>query len=255
LIETARLSEALVLLHGFTDTPRTWELVRPRLDARYRVLAPALPGHLGGPPLPAAPDAQTLPAAVERAMDEVGIERAHVAGNSLGGYVALQLAERGRALSVVALAPGGGWSTDAERNETLDFFAELRRPIEHAAPYAERIASTAAGRRRATQYIVGDGGNLPADLVAHQIRGAAACEALPLIEVARDGYPLDAAKIACPLRIVWGTEDRVLRWPTAAERYRALFPHADWVVVDGAGHCPQLDRPLETVELILGFSG
>jgi pimeloyl-ACP methyl ester carboxylesterase len=183
------LSEALVLLHGFTDTPRTWELVRPRLESRYRVLAPALPGHLGGPPLDGTPDAQTLPDAIEQAMDEAGIGFAHVAGNSLGGYVALKLAERGRALSVVALAPGGGWETDAERDETLDFFAELRRPIEHAAPYADRIASTPAGRRRATQYIVGDGAALPPDLVAHQIRGAAACEALPLIEVARDGYP------------------------------------------------------------------
>jgi pimeloyl-ACP methyl ester carboxylesterase len=247
------LSSALVLLHGFTDTPRTWELVRPRLESRYQVLAPALPGHLGGPPLPEVPDAHTLADAVERAMDEAGIELAHVAGNSLGGYVALQLAERGRALSVVALAPGGGWGTDAGRHETLDFFAELRRPIEHAAPYADRIASTPAGRRRATQYIVGDGGDLPADLVAHQIRGAAACEALPLIELARDGYPLDAAKVTCPLRIVWGTDDRVLYWPSAADRYRALFPHADWVVLDGVGHCPQLDRPLETAELIAGF--
>jgi pimeloyl-ACP methyl ester carboxylesterase len=249
------LSGAFVLLHGFTDTPRTWELVRPRLEAAHRVLTPTLPGHLGGPPLPGEPDAQTLPDAVEQAMDEAGIELAHLVGNSLGGYVALQLAERGRALSVVAFAPGGGWGTDAGRHETLDFFAELRSPTVHAAPYADRIASTPAGRRRATQYVVGDGADLPADLVAHQIRGAAACEALPLIAVARDGYPLEAERIACPLRIVWGTADQVLRWPSAAERYRALFPQADWVVLEGVGHCPQLERPLETAELILGFSG
>ena len=248
-------SAPLVLLHGFTDTPRTWDLVRPSFHTRYQVLAPALAGHLGGPPLPAAVTAQTLPDAVERGLDEAGIGLAHLVGNSLGGYVALQLAERGRALSVVALAPGGGWGTDAERHETLDFFADLRRPIEHAARYADRIASTPAGRRRATQYIVGDGAALPEDLVAHQIRGAAACDALPLIEAARAGYPLDPEKVTCPLRIVWGSEDAVLHWPSAAERWQAAFPNADWVVMDGAGHCPQLDRPLETAQLILGFSG
>jgi pimeloyl-ACP methyl ester carboxylesterase len=57
------------------------------------------------------------------------------------------------------------------------------------------------------------------------------------------------------VRIVWGAEDRLLSWPRAAERYRREWlPHADWVLLDGVGHCPQLDVPLETAELILGFS-
>ena len=55
--------------------------------------------------------------AVERALDEAGFERAHIAGNSLGGYVALQLAARGRAETVVALAPAGGWADDAYRDD------------------------------------------------------------------------------------------------------------------------------------------
>jgi pimeloyl-ACP methyl ester carboxylesterase len=60
---------------------------------------------------------------------------------------------------------------------------------------------------------------------------------------------------ACPVRIVWGTEDRLLPWPSAARRYRAELPHADWVVLDGVGHCPQLDVPLEAAELILTYGG
>ena len=55
------------------------------------------------------------------------------------------------------------------------------------------------------------------------------------------------------MRIVWGTEDRLLPWPSAAERFRTEWlPHADWVVLDGVGHCPQLDVPLEAAQLILG---
>src|SRR4051812_49480626 len=85
------------------DSPHTWDLVRPYLPEE--VLAPALPGHLGGPPLPADLD---LAGHIEQVLDEAGIERAHIVGNSLGGDLALGLAARGRGPSVVALAPAGG---------------------------------------------------------------------------------------------------------------------------------------------------
>jgi pimeloyl-ACP methyl ester carboxylesterase len=54
---------------------------------------------------------------------------------------------------------------------------------------------------------------------------------------------------------VWGTADRLLPWPSAAARHRTEWlPHADWVELEGIGHCPQLDAPLETAQLILGFT-
>ena len=49
----------------------------------------------------------------------------------------------------------------------------------------------------------------------------------------------------CPTRIVWGTADKLLPWPAAAERYRRDLWHADWIELDGVGHCPQVDVPLE----------
>ena len=171
----------LVLLHGFLDSWRTWELVLPALERRHDVLAPTLAGHAGGPPLAGDIGERPVVDAVERTMDEAGFETAHIAGNSLGGYVALQLAARGRAESVVAL------------------------------PLIDRALHT--------------------------------------------GWSLDAGRIDCPVRIVWGTEDRLLPWPAAAARYREdWLPHADWVVLDGVGHCPQLDVPVETAALILGHT-
>jgi pimeloyl-ACP methyl ester carboxylesterase len=84
----------------------------------------------------------------------------------------------------------------------------------------------------------------------------AACDAVePMLAAAlRDRWPLDAQRIACPVRIVWGIDDRILPWPPAAVRYRAELPNADWVELDGVGHCPQLDVPAETAELIAGFA-
>jgi pimeloyl-ACP methyl ester carboxylesterase len=190
-----------VCLHGFADTWRIWELVLPTLERHHEVLALTLAGHAGGPPIEGEVTEAVLADAVERAMEEAGFGIAHLVGNSLGGFVALQLAARRRARSVVALA----------------------------APHAEAILSTTEDRRRATRRLID--------------------------HARRVGRELDAERIACPVRIVWGTEDRLLPWPSAAARFRGEWlPHADWVVLDGVGHCPQLDVPLETSELILGFT-
>ncbi len=247
----------LVCLHGLTDTWRTWELVLPALERRHDVLALTLPGHAGAEPVAAIHEG-LLADAVERAMDAAGFGTAHVAGNSLGGYVALQLAARGRAESVVALAPAGGWAVgDTSYLELLDLMETTRQQLLAAVPFVDSIVSTPEGRRRATELVTSRFEHLPGELVAHLICGAAACRAAgPMIDFARrNGWPLAAERVTCPVRVVWGTDDRLLEWPAAAARFRSdWFPHADWVELDGVGHCPQLDVPLETAQLITGFT-
>ena len=208
----------------------------PALERRHEVLAPTLAGHAGGPPVePGGLSNLTLADAVERAMDDVGFGVADIAGNSLGGYVALQLATRGRASSVVTFAPAGGWAAgDESYRDTLAAQAELIELMKRVAPLA--------------------GGD---DLIAHQMLGVAAAPAsTEMLEHAlREGWTIEPERITCPVRVVWGTEDSFLRWPEAAARYREEWlPHADWVVLDGAGHAPQLEVPLEAAELILGFT-
>ncbi len=248
----------MVLLHGFTDTWRSWELVLPALEREHDVLAPTLAGHAGGPEIEGAISDDVIADAVERAMDDAGFETAHIIGNSLGGYLALQLAARGRARSVVALAPAGGWAEDDPAfREAITYFKTMQELLEQAAPQADAIVSTLEGRRRATLFTATNFEHIPAELLAHQIRGAAGCPAVyDLLEYAeREGWKLDAERITCPVRVVWGTDDKLLEWPRAAARYRdEWLPNADWVELDGIGHCPQLDVPLETTELILGFT-
>ncbi|MDX6627450.1 MAG: hypothetical protein QOE56_2439 [Solirubrobacterales bacterium] len=247
----------LVLLHGFTDTWRTWELVMPALEARHEVLAPTLAGHAGGPPLAGEVSDELLADEVERAMDAAGFETAHVVGNSLGGYVGLQLAERGRARSVLAFAPAGGWALgDPAFEETLAYFLAMQRGVKVLAGRADAIVASAEGRRNVTRFITTDFEHIPAELIAHMMLGVARCEVAPLIEFAREqGYELDPEKIECPVRIVWGTGDLLLRWPSTAARYREEWvPAAEWIELDGIGHCPQLDVPLEAAQLILDFA-
>lgn len=249
----------LVCIHGFTDTWRTWELVLPALERRHEVLALTLAGHAGGPRIEGPVSDATLADAVQEAMEQTGLSSAHVVGNSLGGYVSLQLAVRGLAQSVVALAPAGGWAQgDESYKDTLEHFKTTQELLRAAEPHIDAILASAEGRRTATQFTTVNFEHIPVDLLAHQMRGVVGCEAAgALIEHAmHEGWDLDAERIECPVRIVWGTEDKLLHWPGAAARFREdWLPHADWVVLDGVGHCPQLDVPLQAEQLILGLTG
>jgi pimeloyl-ACP methyl ester carboxylesterase len=248
----------LVCLHGFTDSWRTWELVLPALEREHDVLAVTLAGHAGGPPLPDPVSDAAMGDAVETAMDEAGFENAHIVGNSLGGYLALQLASRGRARSVVALAPAGGWAPEDPRfGDALRYFLLIRELLAGAAPRADQIVSTPEGMRRATEVTVTNFKHIPPELIAHSMRAGAACDAtLPYVEFARShGWHLDAGRITCPVLVAWGTADNLLDWPTAAARYRdEWLPSAEWVTLDGVGHCPQLDVPGPTADLVLDFT-
>jgi pimeloyl-ACP methyl ester carboxylesterase len=135
---------------------------------------------------------------------------------------------------------------DESAAETLTHFLTSLEESKAAAPHADAIMATPEGRRQSAESFATNYEHIPAELLAHMLRGVAGCEAaLPMLEYAmREGYSLEAEKVTCPVRIVWGTADQVLEWPSAAARYRG----------DGIGHCPQLDVPLETAQLILGFT-
>jgi len=229
------------------------------LERRHEVLAPTLAGHAGGPSIEGEASERALLDALERAMDAAGFDEAHVVGNSLGGWLALKLAARGRAKSVVAFAPAGGWAPgdDAFAATLAPHFETMREQLRQAAPHAEALLATPQGRRLATQFTTTNYEHVPIPLLAHQMRGVVACErAGELIAHARrEGWMLQAERIGCPVRIVWGAEDRLLPWPSAAARFREQWlPNADWVVLEGVGHCPQLDVPREAAQLILGFT-
>ena len=224
----------LVCLHGFGLTWHTWELVLPALERHHDVLAVTLAGHSGGPPIVGEPDGGMFADGVERAMDEAGFERAHIVGHSIGGFIALQLAARGRALSVVALAPAGGWaSEDDAAGEPLDYRARMHRQ----AMKSPQLWSATEGMLKAAGL-------------------GSAVTALPLLSDAVQGdWELDTERVTCPVRIIWGTADECLPWPAAAARFRTdWLPDADYVQLANVGHCPHLESPSATAQRILEFT-
>src|SRR5262245_698176 len=120
--------EPLVLFHGVMGAERMWRHVVPLLAPSHDTLAVTMLGHRGGAPVITRPvTVAHLVDDAERMLDELEFERPHLAGNSMGAWVALQLARRGRAATVCALSPSGTWeagSTEHQRSR-----AKLRRNL------------------------------------------------------------------------------------------------------------------------------
>jgi pimeloyl-ACP methyl ester carboxylesterase len=126
----------LLLLHGLGGTWHIWKPVLALLERHHRVVALTLPGHWGGPELPAGatPSVDLLADVLAEDLRRRGIVRPHVAGNSLGGWLSLELARRGLVSSVTALSPAGGWNTPeayakVEKPFRIVFGADLERML------------------------------------------------------------------------------------------------------------------------------
>ncbi|HRV60464.1 MAG: alpha/beta hydrolase [Solirubrobacterales bacterium] len=249
--------EPLVLIHGFTGTWEMWDLVIAPLEEKYDVFIPTLPMHAGGPEIEGEASVDLLIEGTETLLDEVGIETAHLVGNSLGGYAALRLAANGRARTVNALAPAGGWAEgDPVIDQTMDFFQEMIPLVAAAAEHVDDAVATPEGRAMLLQFLTEHPEVVSPELSKKILLGGAGCtEALALAEMGRTtDWSFDYDAIDCPTRIVWGTEDKVLGWPVAAARFQEGLSDADWIILEGIGHCPMLDVPEKTVELITEFA-
>jgi pimeloyl-ACP methyl ester carboxylesterase len=248
--------EPLLLLHPFALSAEAWKPVLPALEERHEVLAATFPGHWGGEPIPAG-FRHSIAASVDMAeaeLDASGIGRVHIAGNSLGGWFALELARRGRALSTVAISPGGGWERGSdEEQRLLRTFKQVGRLVRIGGPLAPLLGHIGLARRVALRQIVSRPAALTPEQASFLMRAPHRCDAfydvLRRLPEEPDPSPIDAS--AGPIRIVWGSDDRLLPLKGYSERWRRLAPTAEWAVLEGAGHVPMYDDPGGIAEMIL----
>ena len=249
----------LVLLHPFSLCAEVWRPILPALEARHEVHALSIPGHHGSDPLPDDHEysIERTVDILEQKLDALGIDKAHIVGNSLGGWLAIELARRGRALSVVALAPGGGWEFGSREHRLLvRRFRATKRLLNSYGPLATRLARYALGRRLLLRDAVANPARLSpreAQLLIERTWRCAAfdpcVDALPMQPLAR---PFE--KLPCPVRLVWGAEDRLLPLKGYSERWRRVLPGAEWLVLAGVGHVQMYDNPAAVADSVLGFT-
>jgi pimeloyl-ACP methyl ester carboxylesterase len=245
----------IVLLHGATSSARVWDPLLPMLSPKYRVFAPTLAGHHGGPPLPAAPGAvvEKIVDVMCRQLDEAAIDSSHIVGNSLGGWVALELARRGRAQSVLALSPAGAWRSPRDLRRLLVLFragAALGRVNDMTT-----LAAHKRVRRILLLLMAEHADRMTLAQVAAAFEDIAGCTALPaILDGARNNGPINPVPdVGCRVRIAWGLRDRMLPFMRYGAPMLAAVPAAEFKLIPGVGHVPMIDDPGLVANTILEF--
>lgn len=244
----------VVLLHGILCSWRVWSPVLPALEERHEVFAPTIAGHRGGPPIPAGP-AGTGPLAdeMEARLDAAGIKRAHLVGNSLGGWLALELAARGRATSVVGLAPAGCWTRPRDLTRLGLLLKAMRTAGLNAR--AQRAVAKPSVRRNLLRLTMTRGDLIPADQVAGLVEDLAFCTLLDgLLASVRFTGPVTRLDIDVPVRIAWPVRDRVIPFASYGRPWRKVVPKAEFVPLRGVGHVPMYDDPGLVARTVLEFA-
>jgi pimeloyl-ACP methyl ester carboxylesterase len=252
--------EPIVLLHPFLCSQNVWRTVADQLaDAgRYEVFAPTMAGHHGGPRARSwFLDIDTLVDGVERQMDQLGWRTAHVVGNSLGGWAAFELERRGRARSVTAIAPAGGWTRySPTKFETVAKFLLGGPALLAARLLGPRILDLPFARRVATLAISGpaDGPSQP-DLLA-LMDDATHCPAYFQLLARTLLLPglTELANGTAPTQLVLCEQDRVFPDPPGNRYFiENMHPGSEVIRLDGLGHIPMLEAPGRITELIADF--
>ncbi|MEU6575722.1 alpha/beta hydrolase [Streptomyces sp. NPDC046805] len=247
--------EPLVLLHGIGHHRQAWDPVVDILAAERDVIAVDLPGFGASPGLPDGlaydlPTTNTVLGALFEALD---LDRPHVAGNSLGGLLALELGREKLARSVTALSPAGFWS-QAERRYAFGILIAMRRIAQRLPlPLVERLARTAAGRTALTSTIYArPGRRSPEAVVAETVSLA---QATGFDATLRAGISVQFTDDVpgVPVTVGWGTRD-VLLVRRQGIRAKRIIPKARLVRLPGCGHCPMNDDPALVARVILDGS-
>ena len=244
--------EPIVLVHGLGGSHRSWDAVVPSLQSHRDVIALDLPGFGDSPPLPAASPhtPAMLAAAVERLLDALGLDRPHVAGHSLGGWVALELAASGRANSVTAFCPAGLWASTAPRDVRVRLRTSrvLALTCRRLAPL---LLASRFGRRALLSGSCVRAADVPATLaIAAAADLAGATGYPPVYSGTVDGRFAASLAWNVPVHVVLADSDQLL--PPADNRCSAeLPPDTTWGLLPQCGHNALWDDPPAVAAAIL----
>jgi pimeloyl-ACP methyl ester carboxylesterase len=246
--------DPLLLIHGLGSQYQVWRPVLDRLAAERDVVAVDLPGFGGSAPFPEGvePSAAAMAQAVAGLMDDIGWDRAHIAGNSLGGWTALELAKLGRARSVAAIGPAGFGTPREQRFSTMSL-GMTHRAAQLIYGIAPTVFASRMGRRLSLGQVFYRADRMTPEAAVEATRNFADS---PGVKPALDWLASNAFsggdQIDVPVTMIWGDHEMLLprRERQAARSIRAV-PGARLVWLRGAGHTPTWDNPPLVAQAIL----
>jgi pimeloyl-ACP methyl ester carboxylesterase len=244
--------EPLVLLHPLGSSRAAWDAIVPALAERFDVIAVDLPGLGASAPLPPSvePSPAELAAAVAGMLDDLGIDRPHLAGNSLGGWVAMELAKIRPVRSVTLLSPAGLWRKDTP----LYCMVSLRLSrwlARHAGPALTRIVATRPGRMLVFGQLLAHPTRLPAAQARAAVRELGTSPGFDAALKATARRRLrDAQRVTAPVTVAFGSRDVVLL-RHQSRHLGELPPDTRSSTLPGCGHVPMTDDPAGVTDLII----
>jgi pimeloyl-ACP methyl ester carboxylesterase len=244
--------EPLLLLHGTGSHWPVWLSVLDRLAQDYDVIAVDLPGHGGSPALGAGdppPTAAGFAHVLRTFLDELGVATPHIAGNSMGGWTALEMAKLGHARSVTALCPAGLWRNQTPRYSYASlwvsyYLAGLVRPI------VRPLTATAVGRTLILGQVMARPWQMSADAAAATVANLVQSPGFKAhLRATASARFRGGQAITVPVTVAWGEKDRLLI-PSQTHFRGELPAHTRWVTLRGCGHVPMSDDPAQVVRVI-----
>jgi pimeloyl-ACP methyl ester carboxylesterase len=236
--------EPLVLIHPLGAELVIWEPVMERLARERDVIAVDLPGFGRSPRLPNGdrPTPEVMAGTVASLLDVFGVARALVAGYSLGGWVALELARAGRALSVAGLCTAGLWSSPLGPRPGRDVRDIGRKML----PLLPTMLRSAKGRRMVLGGSMGHPERVPPEAAERLVRSYLTSSGYESADQAmRTAVFSDFEQIRVPVTLAWGDLDRIVRRP------RQTLPEWRTITLHGCGHIPTWDDPEQVGRVIL----
>jgi pimeloyl-ACP methyl ester carboxylesterase len=236
----------LVLLHPLGADRRVWQPVADRLRDQRDVIAIDLPGFGQSPPLrDREPHPRALAAAVAEHLAALGVDRPHVAGNSLGGWVALELGLGGQPRSVTGIAPAGLWPEPLVPRAGI-----AHRAARAALPLIGPLAATGAGRSLLLRGSVAHPRRVPSREAAHLVRAYALAPGFTAVNDAMRASRFEGLeRIRCPVTLIWPDRDRLIERPVwVPDRITN-------VVLPDSGHVPMWDAPEPLARILIQASG
>jgi pimeloyl-ACP methyl ester carboxylesterase len=242
----------LLLLHGLGSYRGAWLPLIPRLASHRQVITVDLPGEGCSGPLPFGVPytVDALASAIGAFVQELGLERPQIVGNSLGGAIALELARRKVAAAVTAIAPIGFWSSIGATYGVLALRC-MRVVSKLVGPVAPQLLRSTIGRSILFAPVAGRPWRIPAADAARAYAAFVNAQAFDATLPHTRQYRFrNGHELTVPTTIVWGRRDRLLPvWQM--RRARRLLPQARFVVLPVCGHVPMSDDPMQLAKLIV----